>query len=266
MNKKLNVMLRPMFAFMALFAGIEAAYATAVEWYDGRNAVTYSVSKKADPVVATALEMFSSDMEAVTGRRAEAAKNSKTATVAVVEADRASASAINELKRLGVPVDSLMMLTDGFHISLSGKQITVVGRNGRGTAYGLLELSRMAGVSPWIWWGDVVPERRPRLTIDSNFRTTQGASVEYRGVFINDEDWSIRPWSSGTHEPGPSDRIGPRTYRRIFELLLRHQSQCHMARHARRNEGFLHDRGCQGCCRQLRHSHRHVTLRAVVAQ
>lgn len=220
MNKLQSLWQKAAMSLLMICACAMSAGADTVEWYDGQGAVTYSVQKNVEPVVKTALDMFSGDMEAVTGRRAEAVKSGQ-ATVVVVEADKASSSVIGRLKKQGVPVDSLMMLTDGFHISLSGRQITVVGRNGRGTAYGLLELSRMVGVSPWVWWGDAVPERRSRLVIDSNFRTTQGASVEYRGVFINDEDWSIRPWSSLTYEPADKEQIGPRTYRRIFELLLR---------------------------------------------
>lgn len=196
------------------------ATAAEVDWFDGSGAVTYSVQKSVDPVVVTALDMFSGDMEAVTGQRAARA-GERDARIVVVEADRAAASTLKRLKGWGVPVDSLMTLTDGFHISVVGRQIVVVGRNGRGTAYGLLELSRMAGVSPWIWWGDVVPERRARLTIDDGFRTLQGASVEFRGVFINDEDWSLRPWSYGTYEPAEFGQIGPKTYKRIFQLLLR---------------------------------------------
>ena len=196
------------------------ATAAEVDWFDGSGAVTYSVQKSVDPVVVTALDMFSGDIEAVTGQRAARA-GERDARIVVVEADRASASTLKRLKGWGVPVDSLMTLTDGFHISVVGRQIVVVGRNGRGTAYGLLELSRMAGVSPWIWWGDVVPERRARLTIDDGFRTLQGASVEFRGVFINDEDWSLRPWSYGTYEPAEFGQIGPKTYKRIFQLLLR---------------------------------------------
>ena len=196
------------------------ATAAEVDWFDGSGAVTYSVQKSVDPVVVTALDMFSGDIEAVTGQRAARA-GERDARIVVVEADRASASTLKRLKGWGVPVDSLMTLTDGFSISVVGRQIVVVGRNGRGTAYGLLELSRMAGVSPWIWWGDVVPERRARLTIDDGFRTLQGASVEFRGVFINDEDWSLRPWSYGTYEPAEFGQIGPKTYKRIFQLLLR---------------------------------------------
>lgn len=50
----------------------------------------------------------------------------------------------------------------------------------------------------------------------------QAPSVEYRGIFINDEDWGLMPWSSRTYEPSKvKGEIGPRTNERIFELLLR---------------------------------------------
>lgn len=200
--------------------GAVSSVAAEVEWFDGRRAVTYSVARDVEPVVMTAVEMFGGDMQAVTGMRAATASEGKAA-VRIVEADRAGKKVLRQLQGEGVPVDSLTRLTDGFHISVINGQITVVGANGRGTAYGLLELSRLAGVSPWIWWGDVVPEKKTRLTIDDGYRSLQGASVEYRGVFINDEDWSLRPWSYGTYEPSEFGQIGPRTYKRIFQLLLR---------------------------------------------
>lgn len=216
-----------MFSFVLRIASVMAVMAISVYcpaaevvWFDGNKAVTYNVQRSVEPVVMTALDMFRGDMEAVTGRRAEADAADKAA-VRIVEADKAGARVLKSLRTDGVPVDSLMRLTDGFHISVIRGQITVIGANGRGAAYGLLELSRMAGVSPWVWWGDVVPERRGRLTIDSGFRTLQGASVEYRGIFINDEDWSLRPWSCGTFEPADTGQIGPQTYKRVFQLLLR---------------------------------------------
>ena len=46
--------------------------------------------------------------------------------------------------------------------------------------------------------------------------------MEYRGIFINDEDWGLMPWSSRTYEPSKvKGEIGSRTNERIFELLLR---------------------------------------------
>ncbi len=188
-------------------------------WFDGTAPVSYAIETKTDLVVGTAAGMFESDMEAVTGKPAVTDK--RNPTIRLTQLDKASKSQRRKLIATGVPVESLDTLTDGFHISTDGKSILVVGSNGRGTAYGLLELSRMAGVSPWIWWGDMVPEKKERLELDSDISITKGASVEYRGVFLNDEDWSLRPWSFGTYEPAEPGTIGPKTYKRIFELLMR---------------------------------------------
>ena len=177
--------------------GLRAEDRSEVVWFDGLHPITYQIPKKVEPVVKTALEMWKGDMQQVTGMIPVAASG---ATVQVVQNKRLKA--------------------DGFHIYIKGEKIIVEGSNGRGMAYGLLELSRMAGVSPWVWWGDIVPERKAKLTINEDFVTEQCPSVAYRGIFLNDEDWSLRPWSSA-FEQGPNGQIGPKTYRKIFELLLR---------------------------------------------
>ena len=49
-------------------------------------------------------------------------------------------------------------------------------------------------------------------------------SVQYRGIFLNDEDWGLRPWAAKKMDPAVDNgkgNIGPNTYERIFELLLR---------------------------------------------
>ncbi len=196
--------------------------AAALTWFDGRGAITYSVAKDADPVVMTALEMWKDDMRQVTGFVPVPAKR---AVIRIVQGHGAD---------------------DGFRLYVNDGQLVVEGHNARGTAYGILELSRLAGVSPWIWWGDIVPEHRDTLVIDDAFAMEHTPSVAYRGIFINDEDWSLRPWSRfggglkveggvsidsaqglSSFNPPPSTLhpketpIPPSTYRRIFELLLR---------------------------------------------
>lgn len=101
-------------------------------------------------------------------------------------------------------------------------RLLVEGSDPRGTAYGILELSRLIGISPWIWWADVTPQKHGDYTLPAGYRNRQKPSVQYRGIFINDEDYGLNPWSWKTHEP-ESDKgeIGPRTYERIFQLLLR---------------------------------------------
>ena len=169
-----------------------------VVWFDGQQPITYSVPKKVEPVVKIALEMWKDDMRQVTGLEPMAAGKGKV-----------------------IVTQSHALPEDGFRISVKGGKIVIEGNNGRGMAYGLLELPRMAGVSPWVWWGDVVPEKKTRLTVDENFVTEQSPSVAYRGIFLNDEDWSLRPWSYLNYEPSDFGHIGPKTYKRIFQLLLR---------------------------------------------
>ena len=44
-----------------------------------------------------------------------------------------------------------------------------------------------------------------------------GEGVKYRGVFVNDEDWSLRPWA--VKHFGKKEQIGTRAYGEIFSLM-----------------------------------------------
>ena len=195
------------------------AFSAELTWFDGQKAVTYQVKSKTHTVVGVALNLFSDDIKQVTGMTPQAVTNG--ASIEIYQLDEADAKTIKALKAKGVPVDEIKEKMDAFYITV-GDVITVVGNNGRGAAYGILELSRMAGVSPWVWWGDVVPVKKDRLTIEKGFKTLQAPSVEYRGIFINDEDWTLRPWSNKVFEPSKDKgQIGPKTNKKVYELLLR---------------------------------------------
>ena len=98
--------------------------------------------------------------------------------------------------------------------------LVIAGSTPRGTAYGLFELSRLMGVSPWVWWADVTPEPRTALYATDGTLSVGEPSVKFRGIFINDEDWGIQPWAAKNMDTDIQD-IGPNTYARICELLLR---------------------------------------------
>jgi hypothetical protein len=100
------------------------------------------------------------------------------------------------------------------------RALVIVGSDRRGTAYGAYELSRAIGVSPWHWWADVTPVRRASLHVAKGLRRFGPPSVRYRGLFLNDEDWGLVPWAAATHAPDEKP-LGPKTYARLFELLLR---------------------------------------------
>jgi hypothetical protein len=110
------------------------------------------------------------------------------------------------------------------------RALVIAGSDRRGAAYALFALSRQMGVSPWYWWADVPVAHRQAVYVGAGVHVQPPPSVEYRGIFLNDEDWGLRPWaakkmdpavdSSGNGEPAKGN-IGPNTYAHIFELLLR---------------------------------------------
>lgn len=194
------------------------AWSTVV-WFDGQHAVSYTRQLKLSPVVEVALDMFNSDMMAVTGRKIE---NSGKGIIQIIELDQLSNKEFKKLSKQRLPYEQIIAKKETFYIGVHDRRIVVMGSDGRGTAYGILELSRLAGVSPWVWWGDVKPEHQNRLVMSDNFKTIQSPAVAWRGISLNNEDWSLRPWA---HERMDTrlrkGDIGPRTYKKIFELLLR---------------------------------------------
>lgn len=100
------------------------------------------------------------------------------------------------------------------------KAFIIAGSDARGTAYGVFSISKRIGVSPWAWWADAIPKKQDELVLKQKFYISKAPAVKYRGIFLNDEDWGLQPWAAHTFEPETGD-IGPKTYAKIFELLLR---------------------------------------------
>ncbi|GAA4019810.1 glycosyl hydrolase 115 family protein [Streptomyces plumbiresistens] len=98
------------------------------------------------------------------------------------------------------------------------RALVIAGSDRRGTVYGVYDTSERIGVSPWYWWADVPVVHRDTVTVPAGPLKRRAPSVRYRGVFINDEQ-NLTTWSRRTQEPDKN--IGPETYKRVFELLLR---------------------------------------------
>ncbi|MCM1035842.1 MAG: glycosyl hydrolase 115 family protein [Bacteroides sp.] len=173
-----------------------------VDWRRGDTLSIY-IAGGDKPVVDTAAEILARDLKAVLGSPLTPAACRDSADIAV---DIAADS--------GIPFQ-------GFDICVDRGRVYIRASDSHGAAYGLLEISRLAGVSPWEWWADVVPVAQERIVIPAYYHQSSHPSVEYRGIFINDEDWGLMPWSHLTHDPAPAGVVGPATTARIFELLLR---------------------------------------------
>ena len=169
-----------------------------------------------EKVVLTALKLFIRDYQSVFS--ASAAVDARQGNIIVGTVGKSPL-----LKAVSADVSALTGKKQAFLLQvLPDGKLLVAGSDSHGTAYGIMELSRLIGVSPWEWWADVTPEKKTSFVLSAEYQTLQSPSVEYRGIFINDEDWGLMPWSSQTYEPSDiKGHIGPKTNARIFELLLR---------------------------------------------
>ena len=169
-----------------------------------------------EKVVQTALKLFMRDYQSVFS--ASAAVDARQGNIIVGTVGKSPL-----LKAVSADVSALTGKKQAFLLQvLPDGKLLVAGSDSHGTAYGIMELSRLIGVSPWEWWADVTPEKKTSFVLPAEYQTLQSPSVEYRGIFINDEDWGLMPWSSQTYEPSDiKGHIGPKTNARIFELLLR---------------------------------------------
>ena len=178
--------------------------------------VKVSCDNAEEKVVHTALDLLSRDCKAVLS--ASLLVDNEQGDIIIGTVGKSPLIA-----KTGADVSGLNGKKQAFLLTvLPDGKLLVAGSDQHGTAYGIMELSRLLGVSPWEWWADVIPGKKEFFQLAADYKTVQSPSVEYRGIFINDEDWGLMPWSSLNYEPWyKPGRIGPQTNERIFELLLR---------------------------------------------
>ena len=189
-------------------------------------AILYDASDAA--VVKRAAELFAADVEAVTGRRPQVTSATGETGPAVIVGTVGGSALIRRLSEAGkidtAPLEGAweryLIQTVANPLPGIRKALVIAGSDRRGAAYGLFTLSELIGVSPWYWWADVPVKKHAALHVDAPPTYSQTPSVRYRGIFLNDEDWGLTPWASQTFEP-ECGNIGPRTYAKVCELLLR---------------------------------------------
>lgn len=98
--------------------------------------------------------------------------------------------------------------------------LVIYGSDTRGAIWGVIDLTREMGVSAWEWWADVTIRKEAHIVINAEPFVSREPTVKYRTIFLNDEDFGLKPWAAKTYEP-EAGTIGPKTYERIFELMWR---------------------------------------------
>ena len=181
------------------------------------------------PVVQLAAIFFADDVRRVTGRRLIVTNSSAEASQAIIAGTLGHSAIIDSLAAAG-KLQDLDKIRGRWEATLwevvanpapgVERALVIVGSDRRGTAYGLTQLSERIGVSPWYWWADVPPPHRDTIAVNVPSPQVDAPGVKYRGIFINDEDWGLNPWASKTFDP-KFGNIGPKTYEKVFELMLR---------------------------------------------
>lgn len=110
-----------------------------------------------------------------------------------------------------------MVHKETYHLKVKNGNLYITGADRRGTIYGIYTFCEWLGVSPWYFFADVPVQRKQKVVLEEGYCRKDWPSVEYRGIFINDEE-ELNEWVKNyLKEP----TIGVKTYERIFELLLR---------------------------------------------
>jgi hypothetical protein len=179
-------------------------------------------------VVQKAALLLQQDIEAVTGRKPELVNTVPAAAKNIIIIGSLDKS--NLIQQLGrqkkISTGKIKGRWEAYQLQtvanpLKGiaNALVITGSNRRGTAYGVFELSRQIGVSPWYWWADVPVKKKNILYIKANTIITDAPKVKYRGIFINDEAPALSGWSK--------EKFGGFNhffYARVFELMLRLKS------------------------------------------
>ncbi len=153
--------------------------------------------------VRMAVENLRHDLKAVTGSA------NAPVVVGTIGKSKLAKKYKQQSKELQGKWEQYLIFTD------KGK-LVILGSDKRGTIYGIYELSRQIGVSPWYWMADAPIQKHDQLFAKSGIYTDGEPKVKYRGIFINDEWPSFGTWCKNQF-----GGINSKAYARIFELMLR---------------------------------------------
>ncbi|MGN0181834.1 MAG: glycosyl hydrolase 115 family protein [Candidatus Ornithomonoglobus sp.] len=171
-------------------------------------------------------EAFANDVSLVSGQlpqiKTDTADLGKEAVIAGTVEDKT----ITELSQNGkIDVSEITGKNEVYKIELVEnplenveRAIVIAGSDKRGAIYGMFHISELMGVSPWVYWGDALPEERSTVGFSAAEldTTSKEPSVRFRGIFLNDEYPNLSKWAGNTF-----NGYNHNFYQSVFELLLR---------------------------------------------
>ncbi len=184
------------------------------------KAATIVLSEEDFPQVIRAAKDLSEDMKRVTGTASPVETDGRASPGAIIVGTIGKSPLIDGLVKEGklskLNVDAIRGKWESYLIQVRPDSMIIAGSDKRGTIYGIYELSKRIGVSPWYWWADVPVVHSDVLYAKSSLYVQEPPKVKYRGIFINDEEPSFGNWSRANF-----GGINSKMYAHMFELILR---------------------------------------------
>ena len=177
------------------------------------KSLTVGVSEKEHSCVQLAANNLLVDFEKVMGHKASLSDGGVEILIGTVGCN----PQIDKWVKQGV-LTNLKGKTEKYVIKTIGSQLVIAGSDKRGTVYGIYELSKQMGVSPWYYWADVPVEHHATIYIKKGEYTDGEPAVRYRGLFLNDEAPCLTTWVKNTFD---TNYGGHKFYEKVFELILR---------------------------------------------
>ncbi len=202
---------------------------TAEEGWFPLSEATICTDAKDYEVVRISARMLADDIQRVTGKCPSLTTSAQPPIGPCVVAGTLENSRLIDqiVKRQGIDVSAIRGKWESFLVVITQHPrhhtpvLAIIGSDRRGTAFGLTSLSEAIGVSPWYWWADVNPAHKEALYVEPIRFWQQEPSVQYRGIFINDERFGGWARWAEQHFEKETGKVGPKTYQKVFELLLR---------------------------------------------
>ncbi|MEO8765287.1 MAG: glycosyl hydrolase 115 family protein [Ginsengibacter sp.] len=224
------------YRLLIIFTVCATANASA-QWVSGRdNGNAYAITSPGTKaiiyvdtadflVVKKSASFLRDDIERITGRRPAlinvlpaAAKN-----IIIIGSLERSPVVQQLILRKKINADMIKSKWEGYQVETVNhpfngieNALIITGSDRRGTSYGVFELSKQAGVSPWYWWADVPVKTKTSLYVKKSLFIADTPKVKYRGIFLNDEAPALSGWSK--EKFGGFNHL---FYEKVFELMLR---------------------------------------------
>ena len=177
---------------------------------------TIYYSDNDDEGVKIAIRNLQADMERVLGKAPQAVSTASATPGGLLIGTLGRNAAIDKIAN-SLSLD-LKGRREKFVITDVDGTMVIAGSDRRGTIYGIYEMSRQMGVSPWHWWADAPVARHEEAFFLTGTYTDGEPAVEFRGLFLNDEAPCLTAWVEHTFGTKYGDH---RFYEKVFELILR---------------------------------------------